>query len=319
MPSIKWPSIVATVFLITAFTSPRLRGTEPTIESLVADVPILSPDTESLDRFRFTLETPLPFEVPIVATLTWKRPDVYGMIAEVGKDQAPFWFLSQNKSMMFDVTNACAILDEDAGPQFIVQVRDDKFTIKYSLTSRDKTEVQVDLPSLLRGAIENRKLDSIENGHWRVTTVSPSGKSKVIAEFMKSEPFSIRHLEMRSVEDGTLAFAIRDITINEAADTAWPAFPPTESFPESLKLIKLEDHEVKSVDDGFDVVTHGIRTLMAQGALRNPKWRTTPFLHGVDWTATLNTNAVFGPKLHALFRDTANEQLREPEPRSGPN
>ena len=318
MPSTKWPSIAATACLIIAVTSPRLPGTEPTIESLVAGVPILSPDTELLDRFRFTLETPLPFEVPIVATLAWKRPDEYGMIAEAGKDQAPFWFLSQNKSMMFDVTTGSAILGEAAGPQFIVQVRDDKFTIKYSLTSQLKTEVNVDLPSLLGGAIENGKLDLTEHGHWRVTTVSPSGKSRVIAEFMKSKPFSIRHLETRSVVDGTVAFAIRDITINATADIAWPAFPPAGSFPESLKLIKRRDHEVKSVDDGFDVVTHGIRTLLAQGALRNPKWRTTPYLQDVDWTATVNTNAVFGPKLHALFRDPANE-LREPAPPSGSN
>ncbi|MEX1028227.1 MAG: hypothetical protein WD049_09520 [Candidatus Paceibacterota bacterium] len=47
--------------------------------------------------------------------------------------------------------------------------------------------------------------------------------------------------------------------------------------------------------------------LVAQGALRNAKWRTMPFLRQLDWTDALNNNSEYDPKLRPLFDGRANE------------
>jgi hypothetical protein len=287
--------------LIAVVVGTPLAADTPAIETLVAGVPILTPDNDRIHACCFTLETPLPFEVPLAATLVWQRPDKYGMIVVAGQERSPFWFLSQKKSMMFDVTTGTAVLNENAGATFIVQVADEKSTITYSLTSQKDSKVLIDLPSLLRGAAKNGKVEGEASGDWRVTFVSESGKSKVTAAFRNSATFPIRSVEVRSSADDSLSFAIRDIAINADMDRAWPDFPARESFPKTLRLIVSADRKIETAGDPVEMVAHGIRSLAAQGALRNPKWRNLPYLANVDWNRAKQANEEFGPPLRKLL------------------
>jgi hypothetical protein len=65
--------------------------------------------------------------------------------------------------------------------------------------------------------------------------------------------------------------------------------------------VRLADLKTESHADGLGVVARGLRTVAAHGALRNPKWRSTPFVSNVDWANAQKTNDEIGPPLRILL------------------
>jgi hypothetical protein len=284
-----------------ALIAPRLIAGEPTIETLIASVPVLSPKSDGLTSFQLESEIMTWFEVPFIVKLVWCRPDRFGMVVTAGVDRTPFWFLSEKQSMDFDITSGTVILFKDVGPQFVVRADDERMKLNLSITSEAKTEVTIDLPSFLNHAMQNGTVTQESGGDWRLTLPSNSGKSVVMAVFKNCRGYPIRSLEIRSIADDSLLFAVRDICVNAKTTPAWPDFPVADSFPKGLRVVRLADLKTESHADGLGVVARGLRTVAAHGALRNPKWRSTPFVSNVDWANAQKTNDEIGPPLRILL------------------
>ena len=202
------------------------------------------------------------------------------------------------------------MLADDAWPRFVVRVDESNWKFEYSVTSQEKSEVAVDLPSFLRG-VEGRKVEQDESGRWRLTGVSKSGKSKIIALFENSEGVSMRSLEIRAVEDDVRVLSIRNIAINRKDAATWPTFPVEDAIPAGVKVVRFSDLKLDSPSEGVGAVAFGLRAYLSQIALRNPKWRVSPYLGNVDWDDAKRANAELGPALRTLLKMPTAESTKD--------
>ncbi len=303
-------SVGIPILLVIALSTTQLPAEEISFETLVDSLPILSTSDDCLNSFQFTFETLFPFGVPVVVDFVWARPDDFGMLIAAGEERAPLVFLAGKKSLTFDVTTRTALLVDDHWPRFVVGVDENNWKFEYSVLSQKESEVAVDLPAFLRG-VEGRKVEQVESGRWRLTGVSKSGKSKVIALFENSEGVSIRSLEIRGVEDDVRAMSIRNIAINPKETPVWPAFPAKDAFPEGLKVVRFADLNLDFPSENGKLVAFWLRAYISQGGLWNSKWRASPFLGDVDWDEAKKANAELGPALRALLKAPTAESTKD--------
>ena len=179
------------------------------------------------------------------------------------------------------------------------------------LPPRPNAKSRIDLPSLLRGAAEHARVERRASGHWQLSGTSKSGNSKIIALFENSDGFPIRSVDVRMTKDGSRVLSIREIATNQKGTAGWPKFPVTEAIRSGLRVVRVSDTNLERPPEGHKAVASGIRAWAAQGALRNPKWRTMPYLDNVDWEAVTQANTDVGLKLRALLRTDSGEPPQE--------
>lgn len=282
------------LFLDTTVSTPQ-PVEKPTIAALLEGVPVISNENEDLDQFQFTLETILTPELNYVLQAVWAEPDHFGLCISVGEQRTPAAFLSQDKSMLFDLTSRSALIYDDAKPWFVLRAGDKNMEFTYSVLTSMKAKISVDLPSFLRTAQAHGELTRTRSGDWQLTCFSPSGESKVVATFEDTDGFPIRELEIRSAAEDILKFAFRNIAVNEDADVHWPEFPAAEAIPEGISVLRIADMKL---NPGQSLL---LQTLAAFAAVQNPQWRNPAIFQDVDWDDAAIANDELGPRLRDLL------------------
>jgi hypothetical protein len=310
MKSVAIECVCAVAFLFASSATMEATDAVPSIEQLIASVPNLSTDNEQLSSFRFTFETLLIGETKSVTHFFWCKPDVYGMAVTIGQEKTPVVFLAQKRGIIFDAVSCTGIVDSDLYPQCRIQATDTDLNMQM-FGFGSKAEVAIDLPSLLRDPRNAAQMDRDEAGNWRVTTPSPSGKSRFVTVFENIPGYPIRSLElrsMRSMKDDPSPFVIRNISINDLSHRDWPDFPDVENFPKGLKVVDFLTGAVGTPKSVYNVVSSRAAALVVQWAFRDPTMRNKLPLADVDWEKVLKANNEMGPLLREKLKLSDIEQ-----------
>ncbi len=290
------------VLLVSFLAYPADAAAEDvTVEGLLAKVPILSPDNEALTSFQFTAEMPTPFGFPAPMNVGWTRPDDFGMILVDPASCTPVVFIAEKRLLLYDTASATVWLADDAVPNFVLGVDDNKFVINYGFASNKKANVTIDLPSLFRDSQEP-KLAKLDNRIWQMTLVSKSGNTKVLANFNAAQTWPLVDMEIRFAKDDSLLLAVKDISINGPVTERLRKFPSANHFPAELKVQRMAVEEVKGYADGLQVVIRLMRAVGGQAAIRNATVRDFPFFSNVDWDQAALADAKIAPALRSLLK-----------------
>ncbi len=275
---------------------------QPTIEQLIAGVPVMSSQNPQMKRMRMTLHFPFGEDAyPVKATVDWVRGQSGGMLITASRSETPVAFVAQNQSVLFDAVDRKLVFDSEANPGLTFKVVGDAIKTTFQTkVKKDHTAIDVDLPSVIRGGRPAKQLQQTQQGHWKVSIVSDTGNTESIMIFDGLPPFHIRDFVVVNRKSGNAIWKLSEISINDQQLAPWPTFPQEAVFPEGLEVVR-EHGSIGNAQQATKVTIDLMSSVWAQVALDNKDLREKDLLSEIDWEALRSTNETFGPSLRYVL------------------
>lgn len=271
-----------------------LAAAEPTIDSLIAAIPLLDSSDERLTGFQFRVETHAVADTVIELNFAYAKPDWYRALLTIGEDRFPVFFMAERNFAMIDLATKEAGIDTDRWPSIVLSSDNENIKWEFKFGSKEKARVSVNLASLLMNTDKSGTLTRLPSGRRRIEIGSSSGKSIVSAEFAADEPHAIESVEVRDTETKKLLLAFRDISYNGEHSLAKRPFPAVAELP--IKPIVYE-----TPNSAAEIWTRLIRSVLIYGGAINPEMRKHPLLGAIDWPEVDRNRRELGPKLLQAF------------------
>ncbi len=217
---------------------------QPTLEQLLAGVPVLSPEVPWIDQFSFSYVVLVQKELfPVRGAFRWKRGVPTQMWVATDAQRTPFLFSTDKQAMYFDIANqrlvtldrSQPVLQLAATPEFLRY----ESSIEEYASQLSQKEVKIDLRSIVCAKVNNRLLRQDSHGNWRYQSTSPSGNSIMVVTFDGQAPHTVREIEVTDIASGTLGLRISDIRLNDECTQPWLRFPKTDTLPEGLPVVPI--------------------------------------------------------------------------------
>lgn len=295
----------AVVAILMAFTS--IRAAEPaeeevTAESLIAGIPVLSPENEELTNFELTIESKYQAKQPLKGHIAWSRPNNCWATLSACKAGYPCVFFAQNKVAAFDATTASVLILKDSGLNFRWFCEKEEWKLSLGFNKKKQTEsILIDIPSHFDCATLNSVITPRPNGGWRVEVISKSGESKSVLLFGSAPRYAIEQFRFTSKNDGDpLRVVLKDITFDSPTSSASACFPKNADFPEGLEVSGLSKEDAQS-GKIVSLMQRFFRSFLSQAAIDQESLRKEViFDRYADWDAAERVNSHYGPQLKAL-------------------
>ncbi|MHC2068784.1 hypothetical protein ACYFX5_15055 [Bremerella sp. T1] len=279
----------------------------PRLEDLLAGVPVLSPESEGIEQFSLTLESPFQEKGLVRCAFRWQRNEPMQLYLSADPQQLPIWLAADHQLMMFDLENQQVVLVRDTQPSLTLKVTTRAWQCRFGVEDRQESvtqaDVSIDLPSFFSSESGDPKIEEDDHGNWRYESLSLSGKSKLSATFDRESPYSVRDIKIENVESGKTLLRVHDICVNEECTQPWLRFPPIDTLPEQLDVLTIPE---RNFNTGFQIALRWKRMvqliLITQMAASNKSLRLPPLnFSELEWQAMEQTKQHFGPRLRYLI------------------
>lgn len=285
-------SLAAAMLFAAGFAGSTAMADDPTAETLLGRIPRLSPKNKDLKSFecKLTIGTG-PTSMPI--QLAWQRPDRNGLLWMHPRNGSPVMYLSKKQAFVSDVISSTVYKFDSAHPSVILRIDGSKVNYRFGLVQKQVAELDFDLPSLFKiGTVDSVK--RIDDRHCRLTRMSGTGKTKLVAVFHKDADWTVQDVRLIQIKDDTTLFTVSDIKINQPFPKIFHSFPQLTNLPKSLKVKPaISKSALKNLASGALM----IRAMAAQVAFSNEELRKSVVFFGVDWKQAQRNERMVTPVL----------------------
>jgi hypothetical protein len=318
---------VLTVFLAAAAPS---RAAEPaaeevTAESLIAGIPVLSPENQELKSYRFVCDLlSLSDGLAISMDLAWARPDRLRCVVTTGDDAFPVACFANRDGFIFDAADGSVLIQKGglAGISCSLSTAEDLskwLYLKFGWCFGSKYRFipsRLDFPGVFGSEQVSKKLSRHESGAWVLDMQSK--QSHGVAVFNQRPPHSLVDFK-NIVIDADFAFRFRSIQINQTNSLASQRFPNQSEFPPGLQvrdcrqlLIEItgnldREQQEKAINDRMYEV------MRVQGAIHDPKIRLKMNKDEEFWRQAEKNYKIYGPALRELVKFEPPTQASAPK------
>lgn len=291
------------------------RAEQPTTAQLLQGIPALSPENEELKSYAFSLESPMFFGTPFVLYTQWKRDEPMKLLTTFGENATPICYMAEGDAFFFDVLDRRALFIRNSYVKLVLFSDQKGFQFNYGFETNEKNAMlKVDVAGLLEQAVEEGEVSQLENGDWRIEFISKSGRTRFQIDFESNESYKLRQIETRSVEDDSLAFRIRNFSVNQPSGFTWPAFPETDALGDGVTIVEHTDDSKESPPEKLYTAMTFMVAQLGFAAVENADLRDQKFFHNIDWQAVQKCAAEFSPRLKRTLRVPLTDDLASEEP-----
>lgn len=288
------------IFISLAHTLQPAFAEEPTVESVLKKIPVLSPDNLELKNFTATVRCDA--SVPgaaMLADIAWVRDKGCSEVMYNPSSGAPIGYLADEKLMFYDLIAGTVIVLENANAAIDGHGTDDGVSFGIGFDT-SKQKVCLDLPSFfekLDVCLDEATLDQTD-GKWQLTR--QGDEVQMVGIVSPDQQWPLHEFRLGSADGKHVAFSVSNIYINQA-DVAVRKFPSAEQFPAELKVDRITKENSKGFFASLGVSAKWGKFVYAHAALANPELRDIPFGGFVDWEKAAEAEKTIGPAFRKLL------------------
>lgn len=241
-------------------------------------------------------------------------------------DGTPIGAIVQGNAVIWDALRRQIILLTDTAPTFEMTADAASTSIgsnaffRRELDSKDWS-LMLDLPAVLNYAPNDRRIEKLGDGHYRL--VATTKKGGVLTTWLNQKRPQLVERFQANTKDGALAWEVTRLRINEKLTVRLPALPSKEQLAGRFEVIEMDG--TKAGTDQQDAVGQRVkRSLIVRLALDetrpvSDRSRFRDMIEKaqgpVDWKALTKTDATDAKLIRELVRlPESSRQTNEPEP-----
>ncbi|QDU73112.1 hypothetical protein Pan97_00790 [Bremerella volcania] len=279
----------------------------PTIEQLLAGVPVLSTEEKGLDQFSFSYETIYLQHGRLWGDFRWKRGEPPQLYVSADQQKNPVLFAADKRSMYVDLAEQRVVTLDQSRPRLRLRNKYQSISYECSIEPSNQRlsrfDIQIDLPSIVQLQVHNPVLGEDANGNWRYQSTSWSGKSIMIVTFDRQAPYTMREVVISDIETGDIRLRIHDIRLNDECNEPWLRFPPLEALPDGLAIVPMNRSQLNvgmQLALGWNKMIQVLT--ITHMAVDDPALRGPPLAHTEqEWKVMQQTKQHYGPQLRHLI------------------
>ncbi|GAA4430564.1 hypothetical protein [Bremerella cremea] len=300
---VRWTGLVSFLgsLLAAVSLSAAEPPSEPTVKQLLDSVPVISSKDEQFQQIRFHMEMMFAEKTGLKVDVDWDREQSFGMLASSDDQGTPGWFLADDKGLVFDLGAQCVHILPECNGSIHIRVKEENFGFELGIgSSKKEADVVLDIPSFWKGLKEEPQLEKDAGGGWKVSSLSPSGKTRQTLYFEEQPPYKLRRFEALSVDsEAKSGLRVTEIGLNSPPRKPWPHFPPNDAFPDGLEVRVPEGTEDEIDLQSRLVVLKALSLLFTHMCIDNEEARGQfPFTAKIpDWDKARQLRDHFGPQL----------------------